>query len=237
MTTPEVDIVVPVRVGATNEQLRFALRSWAANLPHRHVWIVGHKPTWVRGVKHIPTRQNGTKYQNTTAAVRAACSSGDVSDVFLLCNDDFFVMTPQPDGMPVLHRGPVSRVEAYYASRASGRYLAGLRETRDLLVSLGHENPMSYELHVPLPVAKDQMLKALDVGRHLTVVHKRTLYGNLAGLGGDEIRDVKMLNRSPRFDQESAFLSTMPDTFAHGYVGAHIRRSFPRACRYEAGGR
>ncbi|UQA95614.1 hypothetical protein [Streptomyces halobius] len=239
MTASEVDIVVPVRVGATNEQLRYALRSWAANVPHRHVWIVGHLPTWVRDVRHIPTDQDGTKYQNTTLGVRAACLNQGVSETFLLCNDDFFVMAPQPDGVPVLHRGPVSRVEAYYAGRVQrpGRYLRGLRATRDLLVSLGHENPLSYELHVPLPVEKTGMLKALDVCRRLDVVHKRTAYGVLNNIGGAEIRDVKVLNRSPKFDQDSVFLSTMPDSFAHGQVGQFIRRSFPRACPYEAGGR
>ena len=238
-TTPEVDIVVPVRVGATNQQLRYALRSWAANIPHRHVWIVGHLPTWARDVRHIPTRQNGTKYQNTTAAVRAACLNQDVSETFLLCNDDFFVMKPQEAGVPVLHRGPVSRVEAYYTSRAQrpGRYLRGLRATRDLLVSLGHENPLSYELHVPLPVEKTGMLTALDVCRRLDVVHKRTAYGVLNNIGGEEIRDVKVLNRSPKFDRTSPFLSTMPDSFAHGQVGQFIRHAFPRACRYESGDR
>jgi hypothetical protein len=233
----EVDIVVPVRVGAANPQLRYALRSWAANLPHRQVWVVGYRPHWLRRVRHIPTQQTGSKYQNTTLAVRYACLHPDVSDRFLLCNDDMFVMAPQPGGMPVLHRGPVARVESYYAAKASGKYLRGMRQTRDLLRSLGYDNPLSYELHVPMPVDKAGMLQALDAGRRLDVVHKRTLYGNLAGLGGKEIRDVKILNRSPRFDRSSPFLSTMPDSFANGHVGAHIRLTFPQPCVYEAGGR
>ncbi|MFI9026302.1 hypothetical protein [Streptomyces sp. NPDC053560] len=230
------DLVVPVRTGRANAQLRYALRSWAANLPHRNVWIVGYRPPWLRDVQHIETSQHGTKYQNTTAAVKAACQHPAVSRTFVLCNDDMFVMAPQPDGMPVRHRGPISDVETYYVARASGRYLDGMRATRDLLVSLGHERPLSYELHVPMPVEKDGMLKALDVGRHLDVVHKRSLYGNLAGIGGEEMRDVKILKRSPQFDRASPFLSTMPDSFANGHVGAHIRRAFPDACRYEAGG-
>ncbi|MFF3096822.1 hypothetical protein [Streptomyces cyaneofuscatus] len=228
------DIVVPVREGAANEQLRYALRSWAAHLPHGRVWVVGHLPAWAVGVRHIRTRQTGTKYQNTTLAVRTACEHAAVSEEFLLANDDMFVMHPQPDGMPVLHRGPVRTVEAYYAARASGKYLQGLRETRDLLVELGHTDPLSYELHVPMPVVKSGMLSALDVGRHLDAVHKRTLYGVLAQLGGEEIRDVKIMHRAPRgYGPESPFLSTMPDSFAAGYVGRFIRQAFPTPCRYE----
>ncbi|WPR52850.1 hypothetical protein SJI45_19125 [Streptomyces sp. S399] len=229
-----MDIVVPVREGAANAQLRYALRSWAANLPHRRVWLAGYLPGWAREVGHIPTRQTGTKYQNTTKAVRAACEHPGVTDTFLLCNDDFFVMTPQPDRFPVYHRGPVRDVEAYYATRGSGKYLRGLRETRDLLVSLGHEDPLSYELHVPLPVSKSGMLKTLQVGRRLDVLHKRTAYGVLNQLGGERMADVKILHRAPRgYTTASPLLSTMPDSFTNGAVGKHIRATFPRACRYE----
>ncbi|MFF5668793.1 hypothetical protein ACFY8S_01430 [Streptomyces hygroscopicus] len=232
-----LDIVVPVRERAANEQLRYALRSWAAHLPHRRVWIVGYRPRWAAGVEHIRTRQTGTKYQNTTTAVRAACEHPEVTGTFLLCNDDFFVMQPV-DTMPVLHRGPVRKVEEYYESRANGAYLRGLRETRDLLVELGHADPLSYELHVPMPVEKAGMLAALDQARHLDVVHKRTLYGTLAGLGGEQIRDVKILHRAPRgYGPNSRFLSTMPDSFAAGHVGQHIRGAFPTPCRYETTGR
>lgn len=231
------DLVVPVREGAANEQLRYALRSWAAHLPHRRVWLVGHRPRWAARVGHIATQQRGTKYVNTTVAMRAACEHPGVSDPFLWCNDDYFVMH-SVEQMPVLHRGRVVDVEAYYAARASGAYLRGMRETRALLESLGHPDPLSYELHVPLPVEKAGMVHALDAGRHLDVLHKRTLYANLAELGGVEIRDVKILHRRPQgYDETSVFLSTMPDSFANGHVGQHIRRSFRRACIYESGAR
>ncbi|MFF4179723.1 hypothetical protein [Streptomyces sp. NPDC001750] len=234
----EYDLVVPVREGAANRQLRYALRSWAANLPHRRVWLVGYRPPWVSGVGHIPTRQTGTKYANTTVAVRAAIEHPGVTERFILCNDDFFVMEPQPAELPVYHRGPVRDVEAYYATRGNGAYLRGLRETRDLLVGLGYEDPLSYELHVPLPVEKAGMRHALDTGRHLDVLHKRTAYGVLAGIGGERMADVKVMDRrSARFGTNTRFLSTMPDSFTNGLVGQHIRRTFLQPCEYEGRGR
>jgi hypothetical protein len=230
-----MDLVVPVRTGAVNQYLRYALRSWAAHLPHRYVWIVGHRPPWVDGARPRPTPQTGTKYVNTTRAVAAACRNREISDPFVLLNDDFFVMEPLPDGVPTLHRGPVREVEGYYASRGNGSYLRGLRETRDLLVSLGYDDPLSYELHVPLVVHKEPMRQALDVGRRLDVLHKRTAYGNLAGLGGDQVEDVKVMWRGPRFPG-GPFLSTLPDAFDNGMVGAHIRRTFAEPSPYERGG-
>lgn len=232
----KLDLVVPVREGPANQQLRYALRSWAANLPHGRVWIVGYKPAWLGGVEHIPTRQTGTKYVNTTLAMRAACEHPDVSGTFLYANDDMFVMDPLAE-MPVLHRGPVREVEAYYASRASGAYLRGMRETRDLLAENGHPDPLSYELHVPLGIRKAGMLRALEAGRGVSVLHKRTAYGVLNEIGGERIEDVKVLHRSPRFDRSSPFLSTMPDSFAHGEVGRVIRSRFPSPSDYEYRGR
>ncbi|MFB7496091.1 hypothetical protein ACFC09_15590 [Streptomyces sp. NPDC056161] len=229
----ELDLVIPVREGGSGESLRYALRSMAANLPHRRVWLVGYRPPWAGGVEHIPTHQAGnTKYKNTTAAMRAVCEHPGVSDTFIYANDDFFLMEPV-ESMPVFHRGPVREVDAYYATRGNGSYLRGLRETRDLLVSLGHEDPLSYELHVPLPVNKRGMLAALEIGRHLDVLHKRTAFGVLAGIGGTRMRDVKVLHRGPNFNTTSPFLSTMPDSFTNGMVGRHIRATFRRPSPYE----
>lgn len=226
------DIVVPVREGSHNEQLRFALRSWVAHLPHRHVWIVGYRPWWAAGTHHIPTHQRTSPaYVNTTTAMRAACEHPEVSDPFLWANDDFFVMHPQAAPFPVFHRGPVREVFGQYGARSSA-YVGAMRETHAFLVGLGHEDPTSFELHVPLPVRKEGMLRALDVGEGHDV-HKRTVYGVLNGVDGTRMADVKVARRGPQFDTASPFLSTMPDSFHNGAVGRHIRGAFPQPCPYE----
>ncbi|MDX3229577.1 hypothetical protein [Streptomyces sp. ME19-01-6] len=99
-------------------------------------------------------------------------------------------MTTTRDTAPVLLR-------SLRKKRLAAALFRGLRETRDVLIELGHPDPLSYELHVPMPVQKSGMLAALEIARHLDVVHKRTLYGNLAGLGGDQTGDVKILHRAP----------------------------------------
>jgi hypothetical protein len=232
---PAPDIVYVVRPGERNEQLRYSLRS-LVNVPHRRVWIAGHCPRWVRGVGRIPVPAQATKYAGSTANLRAAVNHPQVSEEFAYFNDDFFAMTPV-EALPVLHRGPVERVEAYYASRGRGLYLQGLRDTKALLADLGHPAPLSYELHVPMPMTKTRVREMLEVGGHLPVLHKRTLYGVMHGVGGSKIPDPKILTRSPRFPHDSPFLSTMPDTFASGAVGAFIRGKLARPGPYEAGGR
>ncbi|WP_329368707.1 hypothetical protein OG896_24495 [Streptomyces sp. NBC_00669] len=231
------DIVYAVRPGEHNEALRYSLRSVAAHVPHRRVWIAGYCPRWAADVGAIPVPKRATKYASSTANLRAAAEHDGVSGEFLYFNDDFFVMKPLAGGMPVFHRGPVARVEAYYATRGRGQYLRGLRDTKALLAGLGHPNPLSYELHVPMPMTKTRLLETLDTGAHLPVLHKRTLYGNLHGLGGNQIPDPKILTRGPRFPRSATFLSTMPDTFNHGAVGTYIRARFPTPGPYETGRR
>lgn len=228
-----MDIVIPVRVGQRNDDLRYALRSYVAHLPHERVWLVGHKPSWFRG-DHIPTRQGPSKYANTTAAVRAACEHPGLSDPFLLSNDDIFAMSAQPDPLPAYHRGLITGVEAYYAKRPKGRYYHGMVATRRLLESMGYGRPLSYELHVPIVVHKAAMLEALEAGRKLPVLHKRSMYGNLAGLGGTRLRDPKVLsNAENAYNPDAEWLSTTAASFGRGAVGRHIRARFPRPCHYE----
>ncbi|WP_225846894.1 hypothetical protein [Streptomyces sp. HPF1205] len=231
MTPP--DIVYPVRPGDDNHELRYSLRS-LANLPHGRVWIAGHMPPWVRGVGHIPVPPQPTKYLSSTANLRAAVEHPDIAEEFLYFNDDFFVMQPV-EAMPVLHRGPLEQVERRCAHRATGSYAQGLRETRALLADLGHKRPLSYELHVPMPMSKTRARETLEAGQRLQLLHKRTLYGNLHQVGGRQIFDPKVLTRSPRFPHNAPFLSTAPDTFAAGSVGQFIRRQFAAPGPYEAG--
>jgi hypothetical protein len=232
-----LDLVVPVREAATNAQLRWALRSWSANLPHRHVWTVGHRLHWLtEEARHIPTRQQGFSYANTTVAMRAACDEPEVSDPFIWVDDDVFVMRPMPDGAPVVHRGPMRELIAARAGQA-GPYVEELRATYGWLTGRGYSDPLSYDVHAPMPVSKAGMTAALDAAPGHDA-HKRTVYGVLAELGGERVDDVKITYRAPRgFGPDTPVLSTLPDAFTNGHVGRFIRDAFPRPCRYETAGR
>lgn len=228
---PLPDIVYVVRPGDDNQELRYSLRT-LRNVPHRRVFIAGHCPRWVKGVTPIPVRQDGTKFSNSTGNLRAAAEHPEVSEEFLYFNDDFFVMQPIRR-MPALHRGPIAAIERYYAARGKGAYLKGLRDTWALLAELGIEQPLSYELHVPMLLQKARLLETLELGAHLPVLHKRTLYGNVWGLGGRQIPDCKVIDRGWTFPKAAPFLSTLPVSFASGAAGQHIRRAFPEPGPYE----
>lgn len=231
-----MDLVYVVRPGERNEELRYSLRAAAANLPHDRVFIVGHTPEWVRDVTSLQTIQGGTKYANSTRNVLTACCTDEISDPFILMNDDFFVTAPVQD-IPALHRGPIVDVIADYTRRVSrpGPYLDGMQATLDLLHELGYEQPFSYELHVPLVIDKDLMRKAIEVATTagLEVPHKRSLYGNLAQLGGQQVEDVKVI-RTNTVNIPEPFASTNDASFTTGWIGRRIAANYQKPSRYEA---
>jgi hypothetical protein len=208
------DVVIPVRVGERNEELRYALRTIAAHLPHGRVWLAGHAPRWVQRVGHVPVRQGHSKHENSLRNLLAACHHPDISEEFILWNDDFFLLEDLPEGVPPLHRGPALHVLEGYGPRSS-EYLRGMQATIKTLQRLGYDDPLSYELHVPMPMAKMRMLKTWEVvglagtGLH-SALQPRTLYGNLNGAAGDRIEDVKIFELGQQWEPGPLpFLSTM----------------------------
>lgn len=229
-----LDLLYLVRVGEDNEELRYSLRSVTANLPHGQVWLAGYRPSWVDpdAVRFVPVPAHRDKHAATTANLLAALSEPDMPEHIVLMNDDFFVINPVP-GVPVLHRGPVAEVAAGYSP--SGTYGRGMRQTAALLARLGHPEPVSYELHVPMVIHGPTMRRLLEehAGGRIGCLHKRTLYGNLAHCGGRRVGDVKVFRDEQAWDPDGPFLSTNDVTFKGGRVGAWLRARFPHPCRYE----
>lgn len=187
-----IDAVYLCRAGP-NEELRYSLRS-LVNIPHARVWLLGPGPEWYVGAR-IPVDQTGTKGSVTTRGIRLACNSTEISDPFMYFNDDFYVMKPGGP-LPPLNRGEIRAVVDQYASvgltPASSRWIRGMRDTAAILRARGVAKPLSYELHIPLMVHKAEMLEALDLIARRGMGHKRSVYGNIANLGGRVISDVKV---------------------------------------------
>ena len=225
------DVVYVLRETSNdNAELRWSLRS-LQNLPHRQVWIVGHKPSWVRNVEHIPRAQDGrSKYEVQRRHLAKACQNKELSDVFYLFNDDFFVVGRVPS-VPVMHRGPML---AAHPVTGKSRWLSGIRETAMLLRNWGYENPLSYELHVPLPVVKQAMgdvLRRIPTVRH--GVQMRSAYGNVADIGGVVSDDVKIGAMDATIPKGAVFVSTSDRSWNDGAIGAALRDRFESPGGYE----
>jgi hypothetical protein len=227
-----LDILYPVRPGDDNEELRFSLRSLEANYPHGKVWMVGHRPSWVRNVNHIPG--NGAHYRqaNLYNNIITACAHTDIPDRFVIFNDDFFLTAPITD-IPPLHRGPL--IEHMRNPRVVGNpnfWSRSLQATLTALEATGLPDPLSYELHLPMVVNKPAMAYVLKRFKHVQPDNPpqwRTLYGNMCGIGGSLYEDCKRVRSSVVC---TPFHSTDDGSWRR-YYSKRFAELFPNPSSYE----
>ena len=224
--------VVYVNRDGENPELRYSLRT-LVNVDHDRVWVFGGAPAWLENVEHRRRTQGGSPYSSTRAHIAAACNTPEVSDPFLLWNDDFYAIH-HVGAVPVYHRGPLDRVLEEHATLKTP-WAKGLRATAALIETWGLTDVKSYDVHLPLVVHKTPMREALRcTGQvHVDTVHLRTLYGAIANIGGVEHHDPKLMRRNDPFPC-GAWLSSGDGTF-RGAVEPVLRYLFPDKSPYEKG--
>lgn len=232
-----VDVVYLVKPGDRNNELRMSLRT-LANLPHRRVWFAGYLPSWATNVDHIPGNRFGRqKPMNVYDNVRLACEHPDVSAQFVIMNDDFFILQPDPV-VRVLARCTLDHhVDSILAGRTD-RWARSMQNTRTWLHSEGIEDPMSYELHRPTLIDKTQMLETMDrIGEygHPLPPQWRTAYGALFYPDVELVNDCKIAGRPDDLASIMAMptISTVDHSFP--YVRPRLKALFPNPSTYEGG--
>lgn len=227
-----MDIICPVRPGDDNDELRYAIRSWETNLTFDRIWIVGDKPDWLQNVQFIPGNRHESGHANVYDNIRLACNHPDISDQALIVNDDMYVTAPATP--QVFYRGTLDAHLELPRVQRGGWWKDSLETTRVCLQAHGIAEPLSYELHMPLPVNKAAMAETLRLFRHVTPANPpqwRSLYGNLHNIGGQQCDDVKAYHAGAL---HRPFHSTQPRSFpAHQ---DQLEELFPRPSRYEAQG-
>lgn len=230
-----VYLVGPGRSGG--DPLRYSMRSVEANLPMvTRVVTVGYRWRWLTDeVLHIDVPQDGPKHHNTYRNLRAALADDRISDQFVLMNDDFFVVA-RVDEIPPVHRGPIDEHIVAYERTQNTRLLRRRLLLRRMLLELGVERPLDYELHIPMVIDRATAVEVFDLADKvrppgMEPTGKRTLYGNLARIGGTPAADVKIRGaRDPM--PPGAWWSTSPRSWP-GEPGRTIRRMFREPSRWE----
>lgn len=223
-----MDVVYFVREG-NNEELRYSLRS-LKNLDHDKVWIYGGCPRGIKPDKHIPVRQVGaTKWDRVKNMYKMVCTNKEISDNFIMMNDDFFIM--KPTAVPIAYRSSLHRHILTIEMKYNDRINPYTRNLRGVLRVLEEQNldTRSYELHIPFVFNKEKLLALIE--KYPDVHATRTFYANYYHLRGVQMNDVKVLKGEKRW-KDGPFLSTDDRSFG-GPVGAYIREQFPERCKYE----
>lgn len=230
----EMDIVYPLAERLHNRELQYSLRS-LANFPHRQVWFTGYLPPWLAGCGYIPDAGGATKEARIYNSVLAAAVHPDISDTFVLFNDDFFVSGPVAELPPAYYlplRDQIDEPAFKHVYEAGESWAKSVLTTLELLESLGVTNALSYELHIPM--AFDKKVLAELMLRYVSdnPPQLRSLYGNLAQIGGNAQRDVKVFEEADPI--HTPFFSTFPLTFSR--FEPRLKEMFPDLSPYEKAG-
>jgi hypothetical protein len=211
----DMDVVYICRSGP-NEELRYSVRSVEANMPHREIWVVGQKPEWYKG-NFIPVKDRNAKYENARANLKAVVNSKEISENFILMNDDFFIIR-KIQKISYFYGGTLkNREEENAILTSTGSYTKLLRNTRKTLNKIGIADPLNYELHIPMILNKENFKAILEYKDCLW----RSMYGNIYEVGGMDREDVKVYplrTRDPQSydwrNKNFAYLSTQDASFA-----------------------
>ncbi len=204
-----MDFVYICRDGE-NEELRYSIRSVLLSFPEAKVWVVGGRPKWYSG-NHIFLEQNDNKYANAVNNLKAVCNTPEISDMFILMNDDFFIIK-KIETVEQFYNGFLSeKIDKFTKITGSSMYIRKLITTNNKLNKLGFTNPLDYELHIPMPMHKAGLLDILN--QHPDCLW-RSMSGNLFNVGGSQMEDVKVYKnkrhaaRSAQITKNSIYLST-----------------------------
>lgn len=181
------DLVYILKQSDFNPDLKFSLRSIEKFCSFRNVWIVGYKPNWVKNVNYLPTEQTGNKWVNSMTNIIAACNCKEISDDFVLMNDDFFFLKNIRDWRNTcnLCLNTIDEEAAKYEKLKPSRWQWGFIYAKELLDQINCEKRYNYEFHGPIIFNKQKFLDMLQIPEIAEITktdkcfHKRSIYKNL----------------------------------------------------------
>jgi hypothetical protein len=176
-----------------NEELKYSIRSVVESFPDSKIWVVGGKPDWYVG-NYINVEQKESKYKNAVENLKTISTSDQISESFVLMNDDFYIIK-KIDKIENFHGGYLlNKINLYQKLNGNSQYTRKLSGTYKKLKALGFENPLDYELHVPMIMEKEKLKIILEL---IDQFLWRSIYGNKFEVGGTEMQDVKVYTSGP----------------------------------------
>lgn len=233
-----MDIVYPLGIGSVwdNNEIRYSLRSVEENFRDvRNVWIIGQCPAWLTNIRHLAVNDIcGIPSKNTYNKLRSVCLEPDLSENFLLMNDDFYILQPiSVKDFPYYYKGQLpsairkSRLMAIESSKNTVEFL----QKRKLSM-------LDYRVHCPMAFNKEKFLNMPITENEHGIVNTRAVYGNYYQVGGirqDEIlvpacRDLEQLKKRL---SDKPFFSLLSLAGRDWRVRQYLKTRWPNPSKYE----
>ncbi len=210
-----------------NKELRYSVRSvWKHGKNLGSLWIVGMPIKFLQPHFSIPYSPSYSCTDvNVFGAILRACENPDVSDPFLLFNDDYFMLREfDADAIPAWYSEP------WFKNRRNwGLY----QRTLKILRARGVEHPRFFDVHMPILIHKDSMRKSCPKNWESRRFLSKTMYANQCPeLNPIETSDCKL--RVPG-DLEAAKAGLMFSTshYVHPSVWKYLEETFPAPGPFE----
>lgn len=248
----EYDLVYILKESDSNPDLKYSLRSIDKFCTFRNIWLVGYKPNWVQNVNFLKTEQTGTKWQNAMINMLAACNCEDISENFVLMNDDFFALSAIRNWKKALNvsLGTLEKQVIIYASRKNkSKWQYGFEYAVDLLNKCNCKRHINYETHLPIIFNRHKFIEMCEIPeiqafmRTNKVMHRRSIYKNLYPdidlPEPTKIRDVKIsigrdLNDSwLHCDWLSVFDGVTDNIRRYPKINKFLSSLYKDKCKYE----
>lgn len=221
-----------------DNELRFSIRSAVKFFNFNKIFIVGELPKWLTGVVHVPVPDNNkNKLLNARDKYLASTNIKELSDNFILMNDDFFFLK-QTDEIPNYTRGKMSDQILQHQTMA-GYYFKSLCDTKNRLIGMGVDEPIDFEVHAPIIFNKEKLKTVIAMVGTEKPYLLRSCYGNLINLEPTEVLDYKagnVVNFLAQLKRDENFLSIadgliVDDDFRNWIIG-----KYPKPTKYENDG-
>lgn len=208
--------------GGENEELRYSIRSVVKHYPDSRIFLFGDAPKWFIG-NVVVLEDLAKKFENITSAFKAISEHEELSD-FILMNDDFFILNNNHidfyyDGLLI------NKIDSHTQKHGMSQYAVSLISGYKALEGLIDE-PLNYEVHIPMPMNRDRLKKIVDLS-----TCPRSVYGNYYNVGGQEIKDVKVYKDTDVI-KGADFISTEDNSFEKVY-NEILKDMFPDKSKYE----
>lgn len=226
-----MDIVYPYKRSPGDFELRYSLRS-LVNVPHSRVIVAGDIPLSMSDdlIKIRNPRVSADRYMSSTANIFAAMVRADVSDEFIVMNDDIFIL--QPWTFRHENRGTVR--ETIADPTVKGEYRERITSTANLLRAHGIDDPLFFGLHTPTKYSRVklvELMREFPMPKHKYLL--RTLYHNMFPQASIRRDDVKIKSWIEGVEYMNDILSIADNVAFLPSFKSWINERFPVASRYE----
>lgn len=230
-----IDVVIPLGKGSSsaNNELRFCLRSIEQFLNgYRNIWIIGQKPKFLRNINHITHEEYHPKSNNIHDKIKRACQHGEISDNFILFNDDYFLIE-KVDAPTYANYFSNDALKEVYKRPKPDPYRKMVEDTEKELGKVWRYA----DIHCPIVINKELFLQQTYNRNHEHGLCVKSTYLHYAGFNGQLRHDPILRKPHTRQQIEDMLLTTdlisIHDEAINNDFIEWIESKFPYHSKYE----